>query len=312
MFNSILVPLDGSALSEGALPTAVALARQAQSHVTLVRAVWPGRAARGGLLEAQYDALLEAQTYLEGAARHVADQGVPVEVRAPSAPPAKAILAETALQGADLVVMTTHGRTGVGRWLFGSVAEAVLANTSAPVWLIRAWGTSVPGLFEQPTPRILVPLDGSPFGEAALGPAAQLARLVGGTLVLLHVLAPIYLPVDPLLAQAALESVVIADERDARAYLETCQAALRGEGLAVDVVTETGDPAETILAVARRLDVGVVAMATHGWTGLERLIFGSVALEVLRRGRLPLLLARPTHGARPVAIGQAALVSSGG
>jgi nucleotide-binding universal stress UspA family protein len=114
-------------------------------------------------------------------------RGFVCECATPSGDAAPCIVEEARLRQADLIAMTTHGRTGPGRWLLGSVAESVVAKSSVPVLLERAWHPirREPLLVDQP--RLLVPLDGSSFAEAALEPAAKLAIDLGARRVLLRV-----------------------------------------------------------------------------------------------------------------------------
>ncbi|MFN8470635.1 MAG: universal stress protein [Anaerolineae bacterium] len=291
MFRTILAPLDGSELSERALPTAIRLAQATGGRIILVRAAWAS-GLHDDSFEAQIYAVNEAESYLEGVARRVAQQGVGVDAVVPYARPADAILLETDLHHADLVVMTTHGRSGLGRWVYGSVAEALIARSRVPVWLMRSEGPVEPA---QPRARLLVPLDGSTFAETVLPHAAEIARALDWTIVLMQAVAPS--------AGAAASSTVDdpaqdgpapnTDEADAQRYLAGIAAGVKAEGLRVQTMVRLGSPTSAILDEERAAGMGLIAMATHGRTGLPRLFLGSVASSVLRRGGLPLLLVRP-------------------
>ena len=294
MYHTILVPLDGSALSEGALPTASLLARRSGATLVLVRALWPSARPGSALGQSHVREMEDAEAYLEAMARHLAQQGLAVEVALPQTAPVKGILAQIKARHADLVVMTTHGRSGFNRWRYGSVAEGVLRHSPVPIWLVRAWGPVLAPVLEQVHPRVLAPLDGSPMSEVALSHAAALADVLNGTLVLLHVLTPVRLPPDPLAAEVLLDALAIQDESAARQYLEGLAAHVAAEGVRVELAVRSGDAVEAILAESWASDIGLVVMATHGWTGLERLLFGSVATEILHRGACPLVVIRPS------------------
>ena len=167
MFSRILVPLDGSSLSERALPIAVMLAQAMGGEVWLVCATGES----GGLGRG---ACQEAHTYLEAVRRRLGD-GLSIHIATPDAPPARAIAAIVAQNDIDLIIMTTHGHGSLQRLVHGSVAEAVLADSRVPVLLLRmsAPAPTIPPRDERP--RVLVPLDGSPFAEAALPAAAVIA-----------------------------------------------------------------------------------------------------------------------------------------
>jgi nucleotide-binding universal stress UspA family protein len=150
----ILVPLDGSALAEQALPLAATLARQAGASLILLQSTGWARAAvadypaffAGGL---GADHLLEqaeesARAYLAQVSRRLGEQGLTVQLEVTPEPAADAILAGAAAQQADLIVMSTHGRGGLGRWVYGSVADRVLRLATLPVLLVRANGADPP------------------------------------------------------------------------------------------------------------------------------------------------------------------------
>lgn len=212
--------------------------------------------------------------------------------------PAESIISSARLHDANLIVMTTHGRTGPGRWIFGSVAEAVVARSRVPVMLQRAWDPGRRSLLLSGHPRLLVPLDGSSFAEAALPVAAGLADDIGAELLLLGVETT---PHDVLVAEEDT-----ATELDAREpgyptplqdYLIVCsqRVTARWPGLEVATLAEIGDPAIGIVAATTESEAVLVVMATHGRTGLARTAFGSVAGEVIAHGRAPLVLVRPQH-----------------
>lgn len=148
--------------------------------------------------------------------------------------------------------------------------------------------------------KILVPLDGSSLAEEVLPYAAGLAEVCGSTVVLLQVISV----VRPGLAMAELsgptggaelvEEDLQMEEEKARTYLEWTAEPLRGRGLEVETATVRGVPATAIVQFARENGVDLIAISTHGRSGLGRLVFGSVADQVLRESGLPVLLIKPT------------------
>jgi nucleotide-binding universal stress UspA family protein len=187
--------------------------------------------------------------------------------------------------------MTTHGRTGLNRVIFGSVTEAVLGRSPVPVWLVRA--LAAPSVETAAQVRWVVPLDGSVFAEEILPHAKALAQACGATLVLMHVVVSLPLMEFALGQPVYVEGARILNVSEAEMYLGDQADRLRREGVMVETVIREGNPAEEILAESRVADTSLVLMATHGRTGLGRLRFGSVALDVLRRGSLPLVIVRP-------------------
>ncbi len=197
---------------------------------------------------------------------------------------------------AKLIVMTTHGRTGASRAWLGSVADSLVRNSTFPLLVIRPLED---GGSTFPTPafgHILVPLDGSHVGEKILGPATLLGKAMGSRFTLLHVVPPhvtVGARMSPL-PSGNLEGKLAGAE----AYLAGVAARLGAEGFEVRTRIESHfAPARAILQLGESEEVDLVAIATHGYTGMKRAILGSVTDKVLRGARWPLLLARPLAAA---------------
>lgn len=284
---TILVPLDGSTFSERALPTARGLAA-GDGRLLVMRVV---AAPEPPLYEGYFESLVsraEAEAYLEGLARSLHPAPVTTFVR--EGEPTAMILDEIAARRVDVVVMSTHGRSGVGRWVYGSVADAIMRRSPVPVLLVPAVG-AVKGFSTDRPPRVLVPLDGSSPSESALGAAVDLAAVLGAELVLLSVTESvattdpygmIYSPID-----------VGADESRRQEYLERVASGLRASGRVVTVRVGFGHPADGIVAGVRDEGADVVAMSTHGAGGVSRLLMGSVTSTVVQRSPVPVLVVRP-------------------
>jgi nucleotide-binding universal stress UspA family protein len=136
--NSILVPLDGSALAESALPRVIALAAGTETRVILMRATEAPTFPPGDLVSAQVKAVGEAERYLAEIAARLATVGVShVRCAVWYGAPAPAIIDAAALDHVELIVMASHGRSGLGRVVMGSVAESVLRGTTTPILLLR-------------------------------------------------------------------------------------------------------------------------------------------------------------------------------
>ena len=300
MYRRLLVPLDGSAFSERALPMAVSIARSLEAHLILTRVVSVSTFPGADATDAQVQAVAEAKDYLSGVAATLSGQGLKVEVAVPYEDAAEGILLEINLRGADLVVMCTHGRSGLGRWIYGSVAEQVLQRSPVPVLLVPPTG-EVMTLQRDPSrtsgceaAAFIVPLDGSAFAEAALPHAAELARAFGGKILLLTVVEP------PMTAYTYAEVSVVpaASARlyaEAEAYVSEVAQRLRETGLEVQAISEEGWSPDVIARHSEAPGSGLVVMATHGRTGVARLLLGSVALQVVRRSALPVMLVRPAQ-----------------
>ncbi|MFN8499817.1 MAG: universal stress protein [Anaerolineae bacterium] len=281
MIRTILVPLDGSALGEGALPTATALAQRMGAQLVLARVVSSASPLAVG----------EAQTYLDRVRARL-PHAVAASATALHGPPAPGILAAVAGHRADMVVMTTHGYSGLRRLVFGSVAEKVLATSPAPVWLVPAHGTAYPPLLTRPAPLALIPLDGSALAEAALPPALMLVNALGARLLLLRVLPPEPLLIDPGVAEA-LAPTEDETPAGAEAYLETLVPGIEAQGIPTQFVVRRGPAIQTILDEIWASGADLLIMATHGRSGLDRAMLGSVAVGLIHACTIPMLLTRP-------------------
>lgn len=286
MFTHILVPLDGTELAVSALATARALATATGAALSLLTVVAPRDATRDPDATARHAAHAE----LQRVARTLRDGGICATVAVREGWPVDAITAYAREIGADLFCMATHAYTGVQRLVLGSVAEGVLRGATVPVLLVRGDGTVRRG-GDAP---IVVPLDGSPLAEGALPDAVALARQFAVPLVLVRVremrpaLADEYVLDTPALVYASPWDTDPATIDD---YL----LAVRGR-LAYDTVRTVqlcGVPGDALVTYLRATAPALVAMATHGRTGLARWIMGSVAATVVRAGIAPVLLTPP-------------------
>jgi nucleotide-binding universal stress UspA family protein len=303
MLQSLLVPLDGSEFSERTLPLARGLAKAtgASLHLAHVHVSHPPdhflsntQFHYEGLDMEEYDARhrKEEQAYLaEVESRLAADATVDTALLEGQV--AEQIAEYADRVGANMVLMTTHGHTGVSRMWLGSVADALVRQTTLPLLVIH------PGR-DRHVPdeilsfkHILVPLDGSDLSTSVLTPTADLARATGARITLTHVVsssAVLGARIFPLLPDDITPALTKAQE-----YLEGVAEGLRTEDLEVDVhVEEHEAPGRAIAAIADKLDADLIALATHGYGGLKRALLGSVADKVLRSSPLPLLVQRPT------------------
>jgi nucleotide-binding universal stress UspA family protein len=298
MFRTIVVPLDGSDLAKRALPYATVLARAGRGRLVLMHATAPPAAVRDRAGDA---AMIDTSPseYLDEIAATL--PGLPVETALVPGHAGQAILQAIHERGADTIAMTTHGRSGLGRWLYGSVADHVLRHAQVPVLLIPAtcdyaWTDVPPDAPADAARRILVPLDGSEFGEVGLPAAIQLATLLNAEIELLRAVeVPTYTGMPYAESLANTPDLLELAEAEARSYVETVAARLRAEARGVTTRVEVGWPGTTILEVARERHSCAIAMATHGRSGLARVVLGSVATLTLQQSPAPLLLVRPTN-----------------
>lgn len=282
MINPIMVPHDGSAIASSALPYAAHLGRAVGAPLSLLRVCEEPRLAflAGAALQAeqaeQRALLATAEAELAALAQELREQGLMVNCQVREGDPAEVILNTMAAEHAQLVVIATHGRSGLGRWLYGSVADAVVRAAPTPVVLVPP--DAPPAWPSDRALRILVAIDELRLAEAMLPAVAALARPLGASLRLVHVCPPQQYDDDPTLARARLGALA---------------EGLRQEGLPIFTQVEMGQPFRTISQVASEQAVDLVALATHGRHGVERTVWGSVATATLRQARVPLLVVGP-------------------
>lgn len=311
MIRRILVPLDGSVLSEAVLPVAAQLARASQGTLLLFQVY--NVTSSDVILAVMEAEARRSRTYLAGVALRPELAGLQVETMTLGGAAALSILDAVQEYQVDLLVMSSHGRSGITRQVLGSVAEHVVRHAPVPVLILRGSRADALLLHEQ-APVALVALDGSPLAETALLPAvevlAALATPGEGTLHLAQVVAP---PVE-IRAPASSEQLVPLLEREdetlrlAERYLLRLTERLRAEGIeghhpaitwslhvSEDIITTLIHAGEQ--AGAGRREALFLALATHGRGVFERWAAGgSVVVGVLEHSTFPLLIVRAKEG----------------
>jgi len=298
MYKRIFVPLDGSKVAEQVLPYARFLSGRLKATVELVGvvdlaaiaiSVHSNKANVGKIAE---EGRRASATYLEEISKRFPGASVTYSVE--TGKPEEVIIEKAAHHKGTLVAMATHGRSGMSRWLLGSVAEKVLRASTNPLLLVRAGVGGKPEAkveFE----RIVVPLDTSPLAETVLPEVTDLAKRLNLEVVLVHAYA---LPMSAYYGYGDYynpdyENLAAQLKEEARKYLEAKVTKLKGKGLEkVSSVVLDGSAAEEIIAIARREPNSLVAMCTHGYSGVKRWVLGSVTEKVVRHSDDPMLVIR--------------------
>ncbi|HEY8259329.1 MAG TPA: universal stress protein [Gemmatimonadales bacterium] len=301
IFQSILVPLDGSPLAEQAVPLAAGLARRAGSKLRLALVHQRLAAAHNDAAAAtslELAARKSEHAYLHGFADTLRAGGTEVaSVVTLSGLTGPSLAAHVQDLGIDLVVMATHGRGGLQRAWLGSVADYLVRSLDVPVLLVRPGEKGAPGLAEPGKGQILVPLDGSPLAEQVLEPATELAKTLDAEMVLLQVVQPVLMGegMMPTAPSAYDQELTELSREVAQDYVRDVAERLREQGLRASGVAVIGwSVAGSILSAARPGQAAVVALATHGRAGLRRLALGSVADKLVRGADVPVLVYRPS------------------
>jgi nucleotide-binding universal stress UspA family protein len=286
MWERILVPLDGSNLAELALPYAEELAAALGSEVVLLYVSEPA--------ESHYRRM--HQLYIEemgGQMRKKIKKVSPVVL---TGKPAEEIVGYAEKNDIGLIIITSHGRSGILSWATGSVANKVLQATTVPLLLIRCTKTQPKELPKCRLDRILLPLDGSAAGEAAVAYVQELMVRLGSEVILFGVVPA----GQHIRSVGGLDYILYPEaqlavfKREAGEYLDRIYQRLKDGKVRVElkVGDKSGDIAREILDFAEKNDVGLIAMSSHGHSGIERWVFGSIANKVVQASKVPVLMVK--------------------
>jgi len=298
MYTRILVPLDGSATAEAVLPYAQAFAVGFKTSVELLSVVDIGAMTTHLSAEKvpQFNAVVDNEeknsgSYLDDVAKNFFS-GLPTECRIVRGSPAETILESTSKDQDTLIAMATHGRSGAKRFLLGSVAEKVLRGTTNPLFLVRAAAAKT-------TPQriinsIVVPLDGSALAEQILPTVSNWAQALGVEVTLIRAFefpaSSYYGSEEDLPDYDAFREEA---RKQAAAYLKQKEESLVGKGVrTVSTLTLEGPAAAEIISYAQTSPRAVIAMSTHGRSGVRRWMLGSVTEKVVRHSDDPVLIVR--------------------
>ncbi|MCK5577186.1 MAG: universal stress protein [Dehalococcoidales bacterium] len=294
MYSKVLVPLDGSKFSEKALSYARGLFRRLQvAEVIILHVYDPG----------DRNLTLMRQAYVSQAATVIksGDGMIKATGEVVAGNPSEEILRYADKHDIDLIIMATHGRSGINRWAMGSVAYKVLRASNVPVWLVRA-GVSEEIIEDRSASgKILVPLDGSREAEVVLPHVEALAKQWGAELVevvLLRVCKPPavssdYPPDMPLSWEEHLEQETLKCKLEAGPYLAGVEKRLKQSGLRVSIKVLAGKPAEKISSYGDENDFSLITMVIHGRSGISRWAYGETAETVMLKAFTPIFLVRP-------------------
>jgi len=307
-YQKMLVVLDGSQLAEVVFPFAKELSGRLNMDAILLHVY----AAAGREFAPMYKAYIDRSAEaIQAQARQVQDSlgpqkgARPVEVHGELTMGyhADEILRFAEEKAIDLILMASHGRSGSGRWSIGGVADKILRASKVPVLLVHAEAEKIALYDRWPTRTLLVPLSGSDVSAIVIPHAEAIAAQKGITVnvVLMEVIEPPVAPsyYSPELTGIPLNWGQFVDQEMARSkkaaqeYLAETEKRFKDKGIPVTSMVLTGKPAEEIVAYANKNPYTVIVMATHGRTGLSRLVYGSVAESVLFGVTNPIVLVRP-------------------
>jgi nucleotide-binding universal stress UspA family protein len=309
MIRSLLVALDGSPFAEAVLPLAVAVARGSGAPITVALVHDATAYLHVGASEITVPphdpALLETvahdqQRYLDTVVARLLAAGVAATAVRREGTVVEALSDLAVELSASLLLLTTHGRGGLARLWIGSVATSLLQRSTVPLLLVRPTDAAATPSQRLESPAgwgapILVPLDGSPTAESILPLAQSVASALGNSLTLFRAVEPQGLRMAPFGAEALLadDLALGLDTQEATEYLERTVRRFTLPDDTPRVVSSDMSAARAIIDEVARSQPSIVALATHGRTGVSRLMLGSVADKLVRSLDRPLLVWRP-------------------
>ena len=298
MYSKILVPLDSSKTAENVLPVARCLARGLQIPMELLGVIDIVDMAshlatdKLSIIHAMVDDASRRFTeYLEGIAQNFPTGTVRCTVQTGSA--AQAIIDSAATDKRTLIALATHGRSGLNRWLLGSVVEKVLRGGSNPTLVVRARDDKNPIWAMAALKRIIVPLDGSELSEGILPYIKDLAKQLDLEVTLIRLYGGLSAAGDGFYSPHQLDALTARLRDETVTYLESKTEEMKRQGLnRISFAAKEGSEADEILAIARQTPDTMIAMCTHGRSGVQRWALGSITERVVRHSDNPVLVVR--------------------
>ena len=299
MFKNILVPLDGSPLAECVLSHVVAMAQPLEAKVTLLNVCEPrsGDEALHPVNALSWSfRTAEADTYLDEVASRLREAGLDVKRARLGGKAAEQILAFAHQHAIDLILLSSHGRSGLTGWNVSSVVQKIITRAGVSVMIVRAYHPVTGDLAHLTYSRLLCPLDCSQRAEHALPVASMLARSHGAQLILAHIVAKPEMPRRRPLTDEELEvmdKVIELNRAEAVHCLEDLKSSLLAEQVDVESHLLVSDkPAQSLHNLVGEEKVDMVVMSAHGYSGSTSWPYGSLALNFVAYGTTPLLIAQ--------------------
>jgi nucleotide-binding universal stress UspA family protein len=305
MFKRILVPLDSSKLAECVLPHLVAIARVCEPEVLLIRVSEPfGVTARLRMIDPVDWQIrkAEAESYLSGVAVRLQDAGLKVSIHLYDGRPAEQIIEVAHSWGADLILMSSHGQSGISPWNVSSVMQQVILRVHRSIMIIRAYQPVTEDLMGLFYHKIFLPLDGSQRAEMPLTLAESLARAHNSEILAAHIVRQPELPRRTTASQEDLLLVSQLIERnrtEAAKYLEDLKSRIE---VPIQTKLEVSPSiSRSLHQIANENNVDLTILSAHGYSGDTCWPYGSVGLSFIVYGSTPLLILQdlPTDRIEP-------------
>lgn len=302
MFDPILVPLDGSQLAECVLPQVVAIARSFDAEITLLRMLEKSQAGASAQL---FDLLnwqikkTQATLYLEKTKARLQESGIRTQTAVLEGLVAEGITEYAQSCGAKLIILSSHGLSGLTQWGISSTTQKIILSAPTSVLIIRAHQCEPPSGELSETPvyqRILAPLDGSQRAENVLPIIKQLAHYHRSQIHLVQVVQTPEMARQMPLAREDIDlsnRVVARNREEARHYLEQVKSRSYLDGISVQTHLITGDNAAAELhQVVEQEHIDMVTLSAHGYSGNQQWPYGSMVNNFIMYSKVPLLIVQ--------------------
>lgn len=305
MFKRIILPLDGSKLAECVLPHLVAISRNYEPDVQLIRVLEPfGVSARMRMIDPVDWQIrkAEAESYLNNIAEQLKNVGLRISTHLYEGKSAEQTIEVAHSWNADLILMSSHGQSGISPWNVSSVVQQVILHANRSLMIIRAYQPVVEDLASLSYHKILLPLDGSQRAELPLRLAESLARAHGSEILAVHVVRQPELPRRTSASQEDLLLVNQLTERNRTEALKYMEDLTSRMTMPAQMKLEVSPSvSRTLHQIADENDVDLTILSAHGYSGDTRWPFGSVALGFVVYGGTPLLILQdlPTDRIEP-------------
>lgn len=290
-YKNILVPLDGSVLAERVIPAALYLAEAMAGSITFLTVVVKRPGDDVSLMaKAVQTGKFEADLYLRSVRKRFLPALVSIETAVITGKPDKEIIAFAQEKNSDLIIMSTHGRSGITRWSFGRTAEKVLRRAPCPTVILRSDNEINPEKFN----RIMLPLDGSPLAERVLPPALDMVKAMGVELFLIRVVEP-----NSFYGFGHSDDLLEADREAAQTYLADVREQLLLPDKTVHTHVAVGSATDLIVDYAATQQIDLILLTSRGHSGFDEWMFGSVAEKVMVGAPCAILVIRQEPFALP-------------
>ena len=299
MFDPVMVPLDGSLLAECVLQHVVAIARAFDAKVILLRVLDKKQASEKAQLFDLVNWQINktgARLYLEKISTRLQKSGLRIETVVLEGLVAESITEYALKRGVKLIILSSHGRSGLSQWGISSVTQKIIFSAPTSVLIIRAHQPATSELIEQQYTRLMVPLDGSRRAEYVLPMVTLLARFHKSRVSIVHVVKTPEMARQMPLAQEDLElsnRIVARNREEAIRYLDQVRLQSPLEGIEVETRLLTSDNAAAALhELVGKENIDMVALSAHGYSGYNQWPYGSMVNNFILYSKVPLLIVQ--------------------